>query len=120
MKVQVKRAYEKPAKKDGFRVLVDRLWPRGIKKEDAKIDLWLKEAAPSTELRKWYGHDPKKWEEFKKRYYKELAAKDDLLEPIRKEAKKQTVTLVYSSKEKRYNNAVALRELLSREPARVR
>lgn len=120
MKIQIKRAYEKPAKEDGFRVLVDRLWPRGLKKEDAKIDLWLREAGPSTELRKWFSHDPAKWDEFKKCYYEELSAKDDILEPIKKEAKKQTVTLVYGSKEERYNNAVALKELLSRKPAKAR
>ncbi len=110
--LKVKRAYEKPERSDGKRILVDRLWPRGISKEKAKLHLWLKEIAPSPELREWFGHDPKKWLEFKKRYRAELRGKKELLAEIRKLAEKETVTLVYGSKEERYNDAVALKSFL--------
>jgi uncharacterized protein YeaO (DUF488 family) len=110
----VKRAYEAPAASDGFRVLVDRLWPRGLTKEKARVDLWLKEIAPSNELRKWYGHDPAKWAEFRRRYYKEIADKTQALQELRKQMAKGKVTLVYSSKETKINNAVALAEFLER------
>ncbi|GAB4335606.1 MAG: DUF488 domain-containing protein [Candidatus Abyssubacteria bacterium] len=119
--INVKRIYEKPSKDDGFRVLVDRLWPRGLKKDAAKLDLWLKEVAPSNELRTWYGHEPDKWNEFKRRYFEELDARRDDLKPIRDKSKKGTVTLLYSSKEDRFNNAVALQEYLKkRTKARTR
>jgi len=114
-RIKLKRAYEAPVKQDGFRVLVDRLWPRGVKKEEARIDLWLKEIAPSAELRRWFQHDPEKWEEFKRRFFTELGAKDEILKPVRDELKKGIVTLVYASKEERYNNAVALKEYLLNE-----
>ncbi|RJP14853.1 MAG: DUF488 family protein [Candidatus Abyssobacteria bacterium SURF_5] len=120
MDIRTKRAYEAPGNDDGFRVLVDRLWPRGLKKENARIDLWLKEAAPSSELRKWFNHEPAKWDAFKRRYLKELAAKGDVLEPIRQEAEKGAVTLVYGSKEERFNNAAALKEFLSGKGAVAR
>jgi uncharacterized protein YeaO (DUF488 family) len=110
MKLKIKRAYEKAERQDGLRVLVDRLWPRGMKRDEAQIDLWLKNAAPSAPLRKWFNHEPDKWEEFKKRYFEELAANDSMLEPIRRA---KAVTLVYGSKEERYNNAAALMEYLS-------
>jgi uncharacterized protein YeaO (DUF488 family) len=110
MKLKIKRAYEKAERQDGLRVLVDRLWPRGMKRDEAQIDLWLKDAAPSAPLRKWFNHEPDKWEEFKKRYFEELAANDSMLEPIRRA---KAVTLVYGSKEERYNNAAALMEYLS-------
>ncbi|MCS5712267.1 DUF488 domain-containing protein [Candidatus Berkiella aquae] len=110
--IKVKRAYDPVARTDGFRVLVDRLWPRGLKKEEAEIQLWLKEIAPSTELRKWYDHDPKKWTEFQKRYVKELSTKEALIDIILKEAMKKTVTLLFSSKELERNNAVALQKIL--------
>ncbi|MCL4539701.1 MAG: DUF488 domain-containing protein [Bacteroidetes bacterium] len=110
--LKVKRVYEKPERSDGKRILVDRLWPRGISKEKAKLHLWLKEIAPSPELREWFGHDPKKWLEFKKRYRAELRGKKELLAEIRKLAEKETVTLVYGSKEERYNDAVALKSFL--------
>lgn len=114
--IKVKRVYEEPEESDGFRILVDRLWPRGISKEKAKIQLWLKEIAPTNELRKWYSHDPAKWEEFKKRYYEELKSKYDLIEQIKKIEKEEgTVTLLYSSKEEKINNAAALKELLEKE-----
>ena len=109
MGIKLKRIYEEPAVSDGIRILVERLWPRGLSKEKAKIDLWLKEVAPSTELRKWFNHDPEKWGEFKKRYYLELqdskqALKDTL------DQHEETVTFVYASREETYNNAVALKE----------
>jgi len=110
----VKRAYEEPAASDGLRVLVDRLWPRGLSKEKARIDLWLKEVAPSNELRKWYGHDPAKWAEFKRRYYRELAGAKEALAQLRDQMAQGKVTLVFSSKEEKLNNAVALAEYVAR------
>jgi uncharacterized protein YeaO (DUF488 family) len=111
--IRIKRIYEQAAEEDGFRILVDRLWPRGVKKETAKIGLWLKEVAPSDELRKWFSHDPAKWEEFKKRYAKEMAAKQPLLKEIRRMEKgKGTVTLLYSARDMKHNNAVALKAFL--------
>lgn len=112
MKINIKRIYEEPKKSDGFRILVDGLWPRGIKKEDAEIDLWLKDIAPSDALRKWFNHDPKKWPEFQKRYANELIEKKDLLNIIRTEAEKKNVTLLFGAKEIEHNNAVALRNFL--------
>ncbi len=112
MPILLKRVYEKPAKHDGVRVLVERLWPRGISKAQAQIDLWLKEAAPSTELRKWFNHDPLKWHEFKDRYFAELDERQVNLEDVRKHKKKEQVTFVFASKEEQFNNAVALKEYL--------
>ena len=112
--LKVKRVYEEPAKEDGFRILVDRLWPRGLTKEKAKIDLWLKDIAPSNDLRKWYQHDPEKWLEFKRRYYSELKDKKESLDLIQAKAKKGTVTLLFGSKEERINNAHALKEYLQK------
>lgn len=100
-----------PEKSDGFRILVDRLWPRGITKEKAKIDLWLKDVAPSDKLRKWFGHDPKKWNEFKKRYFAELT-NNPAVEQLKKYIIKGNVTLLYSAKDENHNNAVALKEFL--------
>lgn len=111
--VKVKRVYDPVSAGDGRRILVDRLWPRGLKKEKAHVDEWLKEIAPSNELRNWFGHEPAKWEEFKRRYRKELAQKAELLEKIKTAAGKGTVTLLYSAREVDYNNAVALKEFLS-------
>ena len=110
--LKVKRVYDPVSADDGKRILVDRLWPRGIKKEKAHIDEWLREISPSNELRKWYSHDPAKWAEFKKRYKQEIAGKEDLLKKIKAEARKQTVTLLFSSKELERNNAHALKEML--------
>jgi uncharacterized protein YeaO (DUF488 family) len=110
--IKIKRIYEPPAKDDGFRILVDRLWPRGLSKEKAKINLWLKEIAPSDQLRKWYGHDPKKWTEFRKKYFNELKDKDELVNLIASKLKKGTITFLYSSKEDKLNNAVALKEYI--------
>jgi uncharacterized protein YeaO (DUF488 family) len=108
--IQVKRAYESISEDDGCRILVDRLWPRGISKEKGKIDCWLKELAPSTEIRRWYGHDPEKWLEFKSRYFAELDANPELLKELLGYMRKRAVTFIYSSKEQNRNNAVALRE----------
>jgi uncharacterized protein YeaO (DUF488 family) len=110
--LKVKRVYEPPSREDGKRILIDRLWPRGLKKEEARVDEWLRDLAPSTELRKWYGHDPAKWTEFKKRYKKELDKQSDLLERIKTAARKGTVTLVFAAKDSEHCNAAALKEML--------
>jgi uncharacterized protein YeaO (DUF488 family) len=112
--VRVKRAYDPPEPGDGARFLVDRLWPRGIKKEDLELDGWLKEIAPSKELRKWFGHDPARWQEFEQRYAAELDENNEALEPIRRAAQRGDVTLVYSARDTEHNNAVALKEYLER------
>lgn len=112
IKIRVKRVYEEPEESDGRRILVDRLWPRGFSREKAKVDVWLKEIAPSTELRRWYGHDPSKWTEFKSRYAAELAANPDQLEKIFREVQTGIATFLYSSKEEQLNNAVALKQYL--------
>jgi uncharacterized protein YeaO (DUF488 family) len=112
MPILLKRIYEKPTKEDGVRVLVERLWPRGLTKKEAKIDLWLKEAAPSSELRRWFSHDSSKWKAFKKRYFTELAQQMEILSPIVERAGNETVTFVFASREERFNNAVALKEFL--------
>ncbi|MHB8534811.1 MAG: DUF488 domain-containing protein [Sulfuricaulis sp.] len=114
MKIKIKRVYEKAAKNDGRRILVDRVWPRGMSKQAARIDLWLKDIAPSTALRRWFGHDPLKWPKFKKRYFKELAKNPEALKPLRAPAGKGTVTLVFGAREERFNNAVALKQYLGR------
>lgn len=111
--VRIKRIYEPPAKGDGFRLLVDRLWPRGLSKESAQIDLWFKEIAPSTKLRKWFGHDPARWEIFQKKYTEELKGQPQLLKQLRALVKREgTVTLLYGAKNERLNQAVVLRELI--------
>jgi uncharacterized protein YeaO (DUF488 family) len=113
--MRTKRVYEEPDKGDGFRILVDRLWPRGLSKDRAQIDLWLKEVAPSDALRKWFGHDRARWAEFKRRYFNELADKKEGIEPIVEKASKGTVTLLYGAKDEGCNNAVALKEFLERK-----
>ncbi len=110
--LRIKRVYEKPAAEDGFRVLVDRLWPRGLKKEQAKVNLWLKEIGPSDELRKWFGHEPAKCTEFRRRYFKELDAGDALLRQIEDRLREGTVTLLYAAKYEECNNATAIREYI--------
>jgi uncharacterized protein YeaO (DUF488 family) len=112
MGIKIKRAYESPNDSDGYRILVDRLWPRGISKEKAKIDYWPKALAPSTELRRWYGHDPEKWSEFKSRYFAELNGNPELVRELLQHIRKGRVTFVYSSKEQRLNNAVALKDYI--------
>ena len=113
--IKTKRIYEPPSTEDGFRILVDRLWPRGLSKEKAKVDLWLKEIAPSNQLRKWYGHAPEKWPEFKKRYFKEIEGNEEGWDLIVKKAKEGIVTFLFSSKEEKLNNATALKELVGRK-----
>jgi uncharacterized protein YeaO (DUF488 family) len=110
MNIKIKRVYEQPDKDDGRRILVDRLWPRGLTKEKAGVDLWLKEIAPSTELRKWFGHDPDRWEEFKERYRAELeeAGKMEVLRNIAERAREENVTLLFGAKDTRHNDARAL------------
>jgi len=110
--IRIKRVYEEPEEADGRRILVDRLWARGLSKEKAKVDLWVKEIAPSTELRRWYGHDPNKWTEFKTRYAAELEANPGKVEELLAKVQAGIVTFLYSSKEERLNNAVALREYM--------
>ena len=110
--IRVKRAYEKPERADGTRILIDRLWPRGVRKADAKLDRWMKELAPSSALRKWFDHDPARWEEFRRRYAKEARTHVDQLAQLRALARKGPITLVYSARDERHNDAVALRDLL--------
>jgi len=111
--IKIKRIYESASPDDGRRIYVDRLWPRGMKKEEVKIDEWLKDISPSDGLRKWFGHDPSKYAEFKRRYTKELREHSEILERVRKEARKETVTLLFSAKDVEHNNASVLKELLS-------
>lgn len=106
--IQIKRVYEPPSPHDGKRFLVERLWPRGVAKADLPLDGWFKEAAPSSELRKWFGHDPEKWTEFQRRYRAELDAAPEAWEPLAKAARHGKVTLLYSSHDTGHNNAVAL------------
>jgi uncharacterized protein YeaO (DUF488 family) len=110
--VKLKRAYEPPAVDDGTRILIDRLWPRGITKERAAIDQWMKDISPSTELRKWFGHDPARWEEFRRRYAKEVHQHASLLGQLRSLARQGPITLVYSAHDEKHNDAVELRELI--------
>ncbi len=112
MNIQIKRVYEQPDAKDGKRILVDRLWPRGLTKEKAKVDLWLKDVAPSTELRKWFAHDPARWTEFKTRYREELRRNKQTVSLLKEEASKGPTTLVYGAKDQRHNEALILQELL--------
>ena len=119
MSIKVKRVYDPADTGDGFRILVDRLWPRGLTKGAARVDLWLRDIAPSAGLRKWFAHDAKKWSEFKKRYMMELREKADGIGEIRKHAKKGVVTLLFGASEERFNNAMVLKEYLAR-PRKVK
>lgn len=111
--IQLKRVYEKPSRKDGLRILVDRLWPRGLTKERAAVDVWLKDVAPSTELRKWFGHDPAKWKQFQTRYRKELCGQKDALDLLKQKCKEEhTVTLVYGARDEEHNEAIVLKSIL--------
>ncbi|HET8727650.1 MAG TPA: DUF488 domain-containing protein [Alphaproteobacteria bacterium] len=112
--VQLKRAYDPPSPEDGRRVLVDRLWPRGLARADAKIDLWLKDAAPSAELRRWYGHDPARWPEFRERYLAELAANPEPLKTLRDLLRQGPVTLLFAKRDVEHNNAMVLKEAVER------
>ena len=111
---RLKRAYEAPASDDGFRVLVERLWPRGLSKERAHLDLWLKDVAPSTELRKWFNHDPARWDEFRKRYAAELEEHEEAVRLLKQKAREGTVTLVYAAHDEEHNGALALKHFLTR------
>lgn len=110
--VRLKRVYEPANPEDGVRILVDRLWPRGLSKEKAAIDQWMKDIAPSTELRKWFGHDPDRWQEFRRRYTEELQGHTALLDHIRDLASKQTVTLLFAAHDEEHNDAVVLQDIL--------
>lgn len=110
--LKLKRAYEPVSPTDGIRLLVERLWPRGISKDRLKLDGWMREVGPTTALRKWFGHDPAKWPQFRTRYFRELDSRPDSWAPIASLAKRRTVTLVYSSHDEAHNNAVALRDYL--------
>ncbi len=112
MKIQTKRAYDAPSSSDGARYLVDRIWPRGVKREALDLKDWDKDVAPSNDLRKWFGHDPELWDEFRKRYQKELDAKPESWQPLAEAARKGPLTLVYGARDSEHNNAVALKEYL--------
>jgi len=112
MSIILKRIYEKSSRSDGTRVLVDRLWPRGVSKVEAKLDVWLKDIAPSTDLRKWFAHDPKKWSEFKKKYKAELRANKAVVTELKQLAKKKTLTLLYGAKDEVHNEAVVIKEFI--------
>jgi len=113
MKLKIKRVYDKPAEEDGTRILVDRLWPRGLTKQKAKVDVWLKDIAPSTELRKWFAHDPEKWKEFIKKYKKELHENKEQAAILKEYLKQGTVTLVYGARDELHNEALVIKELFS-------
>jgi uncharacterized protein YeaO (DUF488 family) len=115
--IRLKRVYAPAAAEDGVRVLVDRLWPRGLRKADVAIDRWLKELAPSTELRRWFGHEPRRWAEFQKRYRRELAGRADLLGEVRGLARKAPLTLLFAARDEAHNEAVVLRDLLQSRAA---
>ncbi len=110
--VRLKRVYEPRTSEDGTRILVERLWPRGVKKEDAAVDLWERDIAPSTDLRKWFGHDPARWQEFRRRYAEEVGQHPDELSKLRAMAQEGPVTLVFSAHDEIHNNAIVLRDLL--------
>jgi uncharacterized protein YeaO (DUF488 family) len=114
-RVFIKRVYAEPEKSDGFRILVDRLWPRGLTKEKARVDLWLKDVAPSTELRKWFAHDPAKWPEFQSRYLDELKSRGEQLHVLKEKSAKESVTLLFGAKDEEHNEAVILQRLLQRK-----
>lgn len=121
VEVKIKRAYERPSADDGYRVLIDRLWPRGIRKEDAHIDAWVKDLAPSTELRKAFGHDPDRWPEFKRRYTEELRAPQARLaiDDVAMHAPRRALTLVYGARDTEHNDAVVLRPIIERRARRL-
>jgi uncharacterized protein YeaO (DUF488 family) len=114
MDVRLKRAYERPAAADGYRVLIDRIWPRGVTREDAHLDEWARDLAPSDELRRWFGHDPARFEEFRRRYTEELGAQQRKLRELRRHAREGTLTLVYGARDTEHNDAVVLAEVLRR------
>ena len=113
--IKLKRVYERASKEDGLRILVERLWPRGLTKAQTGINLWLKEAAPSPELRKWFNHEPEKWDEFKKRYWTELKDKKETTKILKQHIKKSDVTFIYATRNDEHNNALALKEFLEKK-----
>lgn len=115
-RVRLKRAYAPPAASDGMRVLIDRLWPRGVRKDAAALDLWLKDIGPSTELRKWFGHEPSRWAEFRRRYADEIEQKPQLLAQLRDIARQGVLTMVYSAHDEQHNDALVLQELILHPP----
>lgn len=116
MAIRVRRIYEPASDDDGYRVLVDHIWPRGVSKERARLDEWLKEVAPTSRLRRWFGHDPERWEEFKRRYSAELAGRSDTLRRLREKAGRGNVTLLFAARDEHHNNAVALKDYLEAMP----
>lgn len=116
--IQVKRAYDKPSRGDGARILIERLWPRGVTKAKAALDLWLKDVAPSTELRTWFGHDPARWKQFEQRYRKELGAKSEAVDLLRQRAERGTLTLIYAAHDEEHNGALVLKNYLERRAPR--
>jgi uncharacterized protein YeaO (DUF488 family) len=117
--INIKRVYDPVGSADGTRLLVERLWPRGVKKTSLPISAWLKDVAPSTELRQWFSHDPAKWAEFRRRYFAELASNPEAWQPILEAARDKTVTLIYSSHDTEHNNAIALKDFLERQMRNV-
>jgi uncharacterized protein YeaO (DUF488 family) len=117
--ITIKRVYDRPEPSDGTRFLVERLWPRGVKKDTLRLDGWLKEVAPSDALRRWFGHDPAKWQEFQRRYGAELESKAEAWQPILKAARRGNVTLLYSAQDTEHNNAVALKAYMEKSPRAV-
>lgn len=115
--IRVKRVYDAPAEDDGYRILVDKLWPRGISWERSRVDLWLKDIAPSDELRRWFNHEPEKWAEFKKRYFTEIKERTEALGSLLEKLKTERVTLLYGARDQQLNNATALKEYLENEGA---
>ena len=113
MNIQLKRIYEAGSKEDGYRILVDRLWPRGFTKEKAALDLWLKEIAPSNELRKWFGHDPDKWKDFQKKYQQELKQNKEAVDILKDYIQKGNVTLLYAAKDEEHNEAQVIKDFIS-------
>ncbi len=113
--IKLKRVYERASKEDGLRILVERLWPRGLTKAQTGINLWLKDAAPSPELRKWFNHEPEKWDEFKKRYWSELKDKKETIKILKQHLKKNDATFIYAARDDEHNNALALKEFLEKK-----
>jgi uncharacterized protein YeaO (DUF488 family) len=111
--LKLKRIYDQPSPSDGMRILVERLWPRAVSKQRARVDLWLKDVAPSTELRQWYGHDPAKWKQFRQRYQAELRARPDALELLKHKSKEGTVTLIFATKDEKHSGALVLKQFLN-------
>jgi uncharacterized protein YeaO (DUF488 family) len=119
--INIKRSYLPPEEGDGLRILVDRIWPRGVSKKDLKLDSWMKEIAPSSALGKWFAHDPERWDEFRNKYLGELEDKKELVDKLKiMEKFNETLTLIYSAKDEEHNNAVVLRELLKKKPMTIK